>query len=299
MSGRTLSGTSTYGTPRSTLYSTPRPAPSPRSRYSDVMSTRSSPVLDAARLPSARYTATRTRAHLPVAGASAATGDEAPRPSTGTSAGNGSLTTMLNMTMLEEKVAKLERRLEMQEAKALVGARDMLVDATVPLQERLEEQEKRLTQQEKQVEVTCGQLSEQLARVQQAQQHLSSAHEANDGVDVRLAALAQDIRMELSTHTASTDAKLQEVQSGMQSVSRELEASVRSIIAEGSASIGERLDAEIKGLNEKFGDVCVGLDNKLTVLLYLARLVCLLQLSIMVLQLFIMRHAWYFVWSQN
>ena len=270
--------TSTYDTGRSSMrrsaLASPRYSPGATPRYGS-----STPTLDQARFD---------RAQRSQQSASAIAGDSSPFGSvygtpiasprlsasmdTSVSIGEGippsqnSRTTQLNMSLIEAKVRKLEEsqmrvasdvRAELQ---GMFSERIKVLESTVS--EAVESHAAELTRQRSHFSSLCDRLERSMADLESQfkQQLATQATQTQDRYDE----LSQQTKSSIASHALSTEKSLQDYGVKLAQEIRELDEALRARIDRDREMLDTKIDSETRTLNEKYGDVCVGIDNKAT-----------------------------------
>jgi hypothetical protein len=190
---------------------------------------------------------------------SAAVGEGIPPPQT-------SRTTQLNMSMIETKVRKLEEsqmriagdvRVELQ---GMFSDRIKSLEATVS--EAVEKHTAELTRQQSHFSSLCGRLERSMAELE-AQLKQQLAQQATQSQDCH-EELSQQTKASIASQALSTEKSLQDYGVKLAQEIRELDEALRTRIDRDREMLDTKIDSETRTLNEKYGDVCVGIDNKVT-----------------------------------
>lgn len=191
---------------------------------------------------------------------SAAIGEGIPPPT------QTSRTAQLNMSMLENKVHKLEEaqmriagevRAELQ---GMFSDRIKTLETTVS--EAVEKHAAELTRQQTHFSSLCGRLERSMADIEahsksQLEQQATHAQDRHEE-------LSQQTKASLASQELSTEKSLQDYGVKLAKEIRELDAALLARIDRNQEMLDTKIDAEARTLNEKYGDVCVGIDNKVT-----------------------------------
>jgi DNA anti-recombination protein RmuC len=191
--------------------------------------------------------------------ASAAIGEGIPPP-------QNSRTTQLNMSMIETKVRKLEEsqmriagdvRAELQ---GMFSERIKSLEGTVS--EAVAKHTAELARQQSHFSSLCGRLERSMADLesQLKQQLAQQATQSQDRHDE----LSQQTKASMMSQALSTEKSLQDYGVKLAQEIRELDEAFRTRIDRDREMLDAKIDSEARTLNEKFGDVCVGIDNKVT-----------------------------------
>ncbi len=190
---------------------------------------------------------------------SAAVGEGIPPPQT-------SRTTQLNMSMIETKVRKLEEsqmriagdvRVELQ---GMFSDRIKSLEGTVS--DAVEKHSAELTRQQSHFSSLCGRLERSMADLE-AQLKQQLAQQATQSQD-RHEELSQQTKASIASQALSTEKSLQDYGVKLAQEIRELDEALRTRIDRDREMLDTKIDSETRTLNEKYGDVCVGIDNKVT-----------------------------------
>ena len=191
---------------------------------------------------------------------SAAIGEGIPPPT------QTSRTAQLNMSMLENKVHKLEEaqmriagevRAELQ---GMFSDRIKTLETTVS--EAVEKHAAELTRQQTHFSSLCGRLERSMADIEahsksQLEQQATHAQDRHEE-------LSQQTKASLASQELSTEKSLHDYGVKLAKEIRELDAALLARIDRNQEMLDTKIDAEARTLNEKYGDVCVGIDNKVT-----------------------------------
>jgi hypothetical protein len=168
--------------------------------------------------------------------------------------------------MLENKVHKLEEaqmriagevRAELQ---GMFSDRIKTLETTVS--EAVEKHAAELTRQQTHFSSLCGRLERSMADIEahsksQLEQQATHAQDRHEE-------LSQQTKASLASQELSTEKSLQDYGVKLAKEIRELDAALLARIDRNQEMLDTKIDAEARTLNEKYGDVCVGIDNKVT-----------------------------------
>ena len=242
------------------------------SRYERAQRTSMTPAADGYGTPSMRSAMVTSSYGAAVAASPAASAYGAGSPTIGEgvppSGSQTSRTAQLNMSMLERKVQKLEDtqgRIAGEvraELHGLFSDRIRTLETTVS--EAVENHSAELTRQQSHFDSLCSKLERSMADLEgQLKQSLTQQGTA---LADRCDELSTQTKTTLAFQQLDTEKSLQDYGVKLAKEIRELDGALIARIDRNQEALDTRIETEARTINEKYGDVCVGIDNKLSAL---------------------------------